>query len=64
MQYKKRRMKMDTWTVNKLEQMGIDPSTACKECGYANGINNGYRQGPCGQANCGLTLYDDDEEAQ
>lgn len=55
---------MDTWTVNKLEQMGIDPSTACKNCGYNNGIDNGYGQGPCGQANCWLTLYDDDEEAQ
>ena len=51
---------MDTWTVNKLEQMGIDPSTACKKCGY--GIDNGYGQGPCGQAHCWLTLYDDDEE--
>lgn len=50
---------MDTWTTNKLEQMGIDPSTACRECGH----NNGYGQGPCGQAHCWLTLYDDDEEA-
>lgn len=53
---------MDTWTVNKLEQMGIDPNTACKKCGYDNGIDNGYGQGPCGQAHCWLTLYDDDEE--
>lgn len=54
---------MDIWTVNKLEQMSIDPSTACKECGYDNGIDNGYGQGPRGQAHCWLTLYDDDEEA-
>lgn len=55
--------KMDTWTTNKLEQTGIAPSTACRECSHNNGIDNGYGQGPCGQAHCWLTLYDDDEEA-